>query len=137
LDSGAADFAGPVTNAPGHCPHQNVVNWLPDYELSDAERSLTATAARLSMAFAGVVEPAAKLNGFCIAARTSAFWQYAFDRKSAFDPAIRLAGNEDAFFRRAQGRGARLAVLPSSFVFHYRSVTRGRLDTRLARGAYR
>lgn len=117
-------FAGPVSNAPGHSKAQDVRTMLPDYEVADSDEAIAETSNRL-FGRKDAVETN-RLNGFCFAAKTSSFERNAIDAKRGiyFDHAIPLAGNEDAFFRRAVAAGATLLIAADSFVFHYRGVTR-------------
>jgi GT2 family glycosyltransferase len=120
-------FVGPLTNAPGHSREQRIERVLPDYVLSDdpddidqAQREITGGGSATS-----------RLNGFCFAGRVSAF-----DRLGGFNPARPMAGNEDDLFQRAAANGMTLGIAPS-FVFHYRSVSRGLKVNRLEGGAMR
>ncbi|MBX9654938.1 glycosyltransferase [bacterium] len=127
------DFAGPLTNAPGHVNAQNVANYLNDYDLSDDPDDINATARELRSKFNHAV-PRSMINGFCIAGKTDAFLQLSSE---PFDPSIPLAGNEDDFFDRAKERYLKTCIVPSSFVFHYRSVTRRFHHPERGRGAVR
>lgn len=118
------DLVGPVSNAPGRTSRgeQSVWKWLPSYVPSDDVRQVQMTADRLAVAHPGKVIPC-NVNGFCFAASTSSWWSGAFDTKHVFDPRHALTGNEDELQRRWSHR--RRGVVLASFVFHYRSVTRG------------
>lgn len=121
------DFAGPVTNAPGHHSVQDVTKYLPSYQLSDNPDDIDDTQRFLS----GLVGDRSALigrsmmNGFCMAGRTESWFKAAHTPDSVFDPGIPMAGNEDDFFERAHTRKTTGCIVPKSFVFHYRSVTRG------------
>src|SRR5581483_4118575 len=67
------------------------------------------------------------VNGFFMMARTARWWEGRFDREHVFDPAphFALTGNEDELQRRFRAAGWRSVVSLCSFIFHYRSVTRG------------
>ena len=123
-EAGGYALAGPVSNAPGHTTrHQDVAKYLPDYRLSDAWTDLKATAEAL-----GARAPApvpSRLNGFCLMTRTELAWAHPFDRHHVLDPKCPMAGNEDRLQDRWAKAGLTFAVCPRSFVFHYRSVTRG------------
>ncbi len=113
------DFAGPVTNAPGHMRQQDVARYLPGYSLSDDPDDIEDTAKALREAnAAGSVR--GNLNGFCIAGKVDSF-----HRAGNFNESIPLAGNEDDLFKRSAALGMTAAVVPTSYVFHYRSVSRG------------
>ncbi len=118
-------LVGPVSNAPGLTSRvQAVEPYDPEYKLSDDWPDLAATAGRLRASQRGVVIPA-KVNGFCMMTRTDVAWKNAYDRHHVFDPGKPMAGNEDELQKRWAARGLTSAVVPASFVFHYRSVTRG------------
>jgi len=114
------DFAGPVTNAPGHVSAQNVAHYYPNYRLSDDPDDIDLTSRILRDRKGDFIERS-MVNGFCIAGRTESFLRLS---REPFDPSIPLAGNEDDFFDRAKEKGTTTCIVPSSFVFHYRSVTR-------------
>jgi GT2 family glycosyltransferase len=127
------DFAGPITNAPGHVGAQNVTRQLADYELSDDPDDIDMTAQRLRKN-AAPPESRSLINGFCIAGRTASFFDVA---KEPFDSTIPMAGNEDDFFERAKSKGMSSCFVPQSFVFHYRSVSRAFGKPKRKEGAMR
>lgn len=114
------DFAGPVTNAPGHVSAQNVANYLQNYRISDDPDDIYQTGSSLRSKCVPLIRRS-MINGFCIAGKTESFIQLSSE---PFDPSIPLAGNEDDFFDRAKDRNLTACIVPTSFVFHYRSVTR-------------
>lgn len=121
------DFVGPVSNAPGYgMPCQAVTHYLKDYELSNRLEDIDAVSARLAALSDPTPKPG-RINGFCIAGPVEKWWRYAFDCTAVFDPLpkYKMQGNEDEFQRRGRGQGMQTAVCPTSFVFHYRSATRG------------
>ncbi len=119
-----ADLVGPVTNAPGHQVKQQVLRHVPDYKVTDDPQALAATASRLAKKYAPDVFTPLRINGFCMAARTAVWWQGAFNETCVFDPKHRMTRNEDELQGRWKKAGRVAAVVPSSFVFHYRGVTR-------------
>ena len=123
-------FAGPVTNAPGHARHQAVGRYLSGYELSDDPSDIDDVAKHLRAA-GHPIQTRTHLNGFCFAGRTESFCRLWFNES------IPLAGNEDDFFNRAGNEGMNAAVVPTSFVFHYRSVSRGEKFTGIGGGSVR
>lgn len=127
------DFVGPLTNAPGHCNGQNVTRYLPGYEVDDDPDMINEIQSRLERA-AHPHLSRGQFNGFCIAGRTASFLRVGGTPGEVFDPRRPLAGNEDDFFCRAKTLGLRGAICPTSFVFHYRSVSRGLKGKRLDRG---
>lgn len=117
-------LVGPVSNAPGHTTkHQDVARYLPGYTLSDDWDDLKAVAADLGSR--GLAPVPARVNGFCMLTRTAVAWANPFDKDHVLDPRCPMAGNEDRLQDRWARAGLKFAVVPSAFVFHYRSVTRG------------
>lgn len=147
------DLVGPVTNAAGWGTEtQRVENHLDvDYAPDDSWDSIAATAERLRLAgmpAQGLTGPLTSfvngvtitvpeyLNGFCLVAKTETWIAGGYDRDHVFDPANKMTENEvELQTRWVVGQGGRRAVVPSSFVFHYRSVSRG--DQYKCEGAYR
>lgn len=123
-------FVGPVTNAPGHVRAQDVRRYLTDYDVDDDPDAIDDIQRRLQGGILPSI-PRVPLNGYCIAGRTDAF------DAIRFDESIPMRGNEDDFFRRAGSQGMTARVVPTSFVFHYRSVARGLNSPHLDRGAAR
>ena len=117
------DLAGPVTNAPGHRPKQRVTNFLKDYKVTDDASYLAKVAARLRGSCSKSFLEAG-INGFCMVAKTSTWWSGAFDANNVFNPKFKLTGNEDELQRRWRKQRKTLAIVPGSFVFHYRGVSR-------------
>lgn len=122
LDNGV-DLAGPLTNAPGHQPKQQVRRHIPDFEINDDPENLAKTAATLA-AKNRKIFTALKINGFCMVAKTATWWAGAHDATNVFDPKFRMTKNEDEIQGRWKRVGRVAAVVPGSFVFHFRGVTR-------------
>ena len=120
-------LVGPLTNAPGHVPEQNVRRYLTGYQLSDAPDLINTT--QCELARFGNTSVDHKVNGFCFLTTANTLIANRYNSKCFFNPAprFRMIRNEDEF----QGRlfkmyGAEAAaIVLSSFVFHYRGVTRG------------
>jgi GT2 family glycosyltransferase len=144
------DLAGPVTNASGWgTPRQNVKAYLPDYVPDDStieqvaallasKPTISLTPAQLAFGPNGNGATLAMpefLNGFCVVAKTSTWFAGAFDSQNVFDPSKINSENEVELEVRWMANRLRLALVPSSFVFHYRSVSRG--DKFLCEGAFR
>lgn len=129
LDQGLVDLAGPVTNAPGRTrqqpPTQNVAAHLAGYELSDDPAVLAQQAELLRSLYPPAHVIVDNINGFFMMATVEKWWQGAFNPTFVFDPSRRMTGNEDELQRRWKRLGRKAGYVPSSFVFHYRSVTRG------------
>ena len=58
-------------------------------------------------------------------ARTRTWWSGAYDKDHVFDPSHPMTENEMELEMRWSMVGRRFAIAPGSFVFHYRSVSRG------------
>lgn len=115
---------GPLTNAPGDQPTQDVQRYLPAYKLSDKSDDIDGVASRLRKMYPGKLIDNA-VNGFCMIAETKTWWAGAFDNADVFNPAHRMEYQEYELQRRWRKLGRKSAVMLDSFVFHYRSVTRG------------
>lgn len=125
--------AGPVTNAPGHSPAQDVSRYLPGYVVSDDPDDIDETLGKLPDVGAVATK---RLNGFCLFGRVDGLFAVA-DRGRVFDPSFPMDGSEDDLLRRAWAKGRGACVCSSSFVFHYRSVSRGLHKGGLDRGSVR
>jgi len=68
-------------------------------------------------------------------ARTKTWFEGAFDSKHVFDPSHPMTENELELQIRWGFAGRKTAVAASSFVFHYRSISRG--DAYKCEGAFR
>lgn len=129
LVAGVVDLIGPVTNAPGRSnknnKEQGVQNFLSSYVLSDRVEVLHDTAKALREKYPVSDVRFADVNGFFMMALTTRWISGAFSKQDVFDPAYPLTGNEDELQRRWKRRDRRFGYAPASFIFHYRSVTRG------------
>jgi GT2 family glycosyltransferase len=133
-------LVGPLTNAPGHCPWQNVRPFLHrqdgEVQIDDSADSLDKISHYLRSVAVGPIQ--CPLNGFCLMARTDEWWKGAFDKHSVFDSSFPLDGNEVELQHRWANAGMISAMVPESYVFHYRSVSRPEgLMGPSARGAFR
>lgn len=138
LDDGRADLVGPVSNAAGiTCDgRQDVRLYLPDYRLTDDDIYLAEVAARLRQSY-DLKLADGPVNGFCMLAQSQTWWSGAFDAVNVFrprnprnskgqlNPTPTMTLNEDELQGRWRKHGRRCMVAVSSFVFHYRSVSRG------------
>ena len=135
LNSGY-DLVGPVTNAPGHAPWQNINNFL-TFDPTDDPARLDEYARQLCVEQPPVVH-AKFINGFFLMAKTSVWWDNAFDKDNVFNPSQRLTGNESELQQRFTANGKNIGFVPRSFVFHYRSVSRpDALGCKSSNGAFR
>jgi GT2 family glycosyltransferase len=137
LKAALEDYAlvGPVTNAPGHAEWQNLRHYH-QFKLTDDISYLNQLAQAVRNHQRAAV-PCKFINGFCMMAKTETWWHGAFDQHHVFDPRCKLTGNEDELQKRWVKLGLRIACVPRSFVFHYRSVSRELTKLAPNRGAFR
>lgn len=130
-----ADLVGPLTNAPSDSRHQDIRNYVRGYQLDDSHDALADVSDYLARKYSGRISRGT-INGYWMAAKTAAWWENAFDSTHVFDPKNRLTGNESEFEKRFKGR---IAAYHDTFIFHYRSVSRGleNVDAQYCKGAYR
>jgi GT2 family glycosyltransferase len=132
-------MVGPVSNAPGiTAPRalQHVRTYLPDYLLSDDPVSIMQTARLLRICYAGTVA-ISSVNGFFMMAKARTWRDYGYSPGMVFTPLIRtlptgklnrtpaMTGQEDWIQEEWRRKGLKSCIVPSSFIFHYRSVSRG------------
>lgn len=123
LDAGAGS-AGPTTNAPGHRTRQNVKLYHPNYKVKDSDAHIAAVSEYLLANHVGHTEKG-PLNGFCIAAKAETWTAGAYSLPHAFfNPKYKMTRNEDELMGRWRKLGFTSVIACSSFVFHYRGVTR-------------
>jgi glycosyltransferase involved in cell wall biosynthesis len=136
LNSGYA-LAGPVSNAPGPTSLglADVTRYCREYVVTDECSYLDSLSEALQSRFRGQVAEA-RINGFFQMARGETWWDGRFDDGHIYRPINIFSGdvpnptplmtyNEDELQARWAGKGWKSAVCPSSFIFHYRSATRG------------
>ncbi len=135
------DIVGPLTNAPGTTIGclQNIADHLPGYTVSDKLDDLDEAQADLLTRYGVRAIRECPFNGFCMAARPSVWLKHAHcpDNKLIFpqsidvmpsgrtNPTPLLTGQESWLHHRVKQAGCRTGAALGSFVFHYRSVTRG------------
>lgn len=113
-----------MTNAPGHRPNQDVRTKVKKYKVDDSDEAIAATSERLILSMAGRTGKG-PLNGFCLAATSSTWIKGAYKLPGMFfHPKYKMTRNEDELMGRWKSLGLRSAIAYSSFVFHYRGVTR-------------
>ncbi len=131
-------LVGPVSNAPGKTSKglAHVENYYPDYQVSDDSKNLAAVAHYLEEHFQGVLVDC-PVNGFFQFAKTCTWVDGKYDANHFYcprndfnskgkpNPTPLMTLNEDELQGRWKKKGWKTAVLPSSYVFHYRAVTRG------------
>jgi hypothetical protein len=124
LEEGAG-VVGPMTNAPGHRPRQHVSRFVSSYVVDDSDSYISKISNLLYKEKVGCTEKG-PLNGFCLAAR-AATWKagaYSLSNHHFFNPKFKMTRNEDELMGRFKKLGISSRIACSSFVFHYRGVTR-------------
>jgi GT2 family glycosyltransferase len=133
------ELVGPVTNAPGHIIWQSVSPFIrPEHHamLDDNEGHIDAIGQFLRKKDIGSIE--SPINGFFMMGKTNSWISGGFDDNNVFNPAIPLKGNEVELQSRWRRLRYRTAIIPTSYIFHYRSVSRPEgLSPELGRGAQR
>lgn len=122
-------LVGPITNAPGHRVRQQVAHWLPGYKLTDKLQYLNEAQRSIFERYAYETRNG-PINGFCMAALSSAWDRFAFSEHYFFDPARKMTRNEDELQGRWKRHGGVIRIALGSFVFHFRGVSRGGAATR-------
>jgi glycosyltransferase involved in cell wall biosynthesis len=123
LTEGRADLVGPATNAPGHKPRQQIAKIMKGYKITDNLDYLDSVQKSIESKHANDLF-FTTVNGFCMAAKTDTWFSGAYNSECVFNPKHKMIKNEDELQGRWLKMGRVIAVCPSSFVWHYRSVTR-------------
>lgn len=123
LDHGTG-FVGPLTNAPGGDAFQDIRRYHTDY-VQDHEQSAIDELQQMLLAKPTRQAKRSRLSGFLIAGSAEAFEAARFSEDDIYDPAYRMVGNEYQLQRLAAKRGITSRVALRSFVYHFRSVSRG------------
>jgi hypothetical protein len=133
-------LVGPVSNAPGITAKGYAEVWRYDstYATTDDQEYIDNLSCSLRERYpTSIVE--APVNGFFQMARVADWWSGAYDAKAGQvykpsneftsegrrNPTPLMTLNEDELQGRWAKLGRKTAVVPSSFIFHYRAVTRG------------
>jgi hypothetical protein len=131
-------LVGPVSNAPGVTAkhRQEVWKYYPDYEVNDSSNYLNRVQSFLLEKHLGAVLDC-PINGFFQMATLDTWWKGRYDDNNVYRPRNDKSSrghrnktplmtlNEDELQGRWRKLGYRTGVVPSSFIFHYRAVTRG------------
>lgn len=131
------ELVGPLSNAPGTTSrgHADVFRYVPDYQLTDDATYLNNLARQLKSRYSGTVVPVG-INGFFMLAKNKVWQAGRYDAESVFRPSNThnsqgyknltplMTLNEDELQGRWTKMGWKSAVVPSSFIFHYRAVSR-------------
>jgi hypothetical protein len=130
-------LTGPLTNAPGTEQAQAVTEYLPDYRVCDQQDWIDRVGAELYESYGADIRAVEALNGFCLYAEGKTWAENAFDANHVFrprndfnskgrpNPTPLMTLNEYELQKRWRERGLLSGLCLGSFVFHYRSVTRG------------
>lgn len=138
LASIAFAMVGPLSNAPGVTAkgHQEVSKYVSNYTLTDDPVVLDDYAADLLNRYKGQYT-ISKVNGFFQFASMQSWIKGKYDSKHFYRPANFFTStgaknptpyttlNEDELQARWEKLGMKSAICLSSFIFHYRAVTRG------------
>lgn len=130
-DKGEYRLLGPVSNAPGieTSWRQKVKNYYTKYQVSDEAQDIAEVSKTLWKAYGSdtvVGDAKMAINGFFMLAKTEIWWAGRYSEDHVFNPAKKMKGNEDELQRRWKLKSYRSGICPGSFIFHYRSVSRGR-----------
>lgn len=127
-------LTGPLTNAPGTEQKQQVKLYIKDYEPSDLKEHINQTAQACLQLEPYIETP---LNGFCLFSSQKHWQENAYDSEFVFrpknlfnsrnqpNPTPLMTLNEYELQSRWHEKGLKFACCCRSFVFHYRSVSRG------------
>lgn len=133
-----AGVVGPMTNAPGHRPRQHVKRFVSDYTVNDSDEYIAGISTRLYDSCKGIIEKG-PLNGFCLASKAETWKAGAYNLSEGqfFNPKYKMVKNEDELMGRWKKLGISNAIACSSFVFHYRGVTRHPSGRNAGKGSLR
>ena len=120
-------MVGPVSNAPGptNGGRQRVQLFYPGYKVSDDAVDIATVAQYLREQYPIGQASRININGFFLMARTDVWWSGAYKSNVVFDPKHKMQFNEDELQRRWSKMKRKVGFVPSSFIFHYRAVSRG------------
>lgn len=125
LDNGC-HLVGPITNAAGHRQKQSWRNYCVNPLTIDDPLHLAKIASNIRNSHGPKTQIDVKgVNGFCMVAKTSVWWDKPFGPTTPFDPRYKMEKNEDKLAARWRKMDRRIVIVPGSFVFHYRGVSRG------------
>jgi glycosyltransferase involved in cell wall biosynthesis len=132
-------LTGPLSNAPGVTAKglQGITLYVKNYVLTDDPKYNNRLATRLYKTY-HFEHRETPVNGFFMMARTETWVKHAYDAEHAFKPVNHYAPsgrrnptplmtcNEDELQSRWRKAGLRCGVALGSYIFHYRSVSRGK-----------
>lgn len=121
-------LVGPISNAPGPTAGSKaaVDKYVKRYRLDDTPDYLNGLSKDLRTRFPEKVVNG-PVNGFFQMAKISVWWDRPFDSQNPFSTHKhhRMVHNEDELQKRWRRMKRKFGIVPSSFIFHYRAVTRG------------
>jgi len=132
------ELVGPISNAPGITAggKQNVELYSPDYTLTDNLDEVNKVAEHVHKTYFGkTIE--SKVNGFFLMATLKSWIKGKFDEHNFFrpknshystgwlNPTPLMTANEDELQGRWAEKDMKSGIVLSTFIFHYRSVSRG------------
>lgn len=129
------DLAGPLTNAPGTERAQYVGPHSSNYRRDRLEENCNVVQTEVWHRNHGRLQES-PLNGFCLVAKTAAWWNNAFDPQHVFSPKNLTSSSgrpnpdplsclgEYEYQRRLRSQGGRAAIALGSYVAHFRSCSR-------------
>ncbi|MCR9200680.1 MAG: glycosyltransferase [Planctomycetaceae bacterium] len=126
-------LVGPLTNAPGCEAHQDIRKWQRGYNEGHQQADVDETQRRLNRwRLRNSIQR--RLSGFFVAGSAESFDRSRFSAEFVYDPSNLMIGNEYQLQSLAEERGIRSYVALKSFVYHFRSVSRGLNDREGDRG---
>ena len=141
LNSGY-DLAGPLSNAAGitAAGKQDIANYVDNYKLTDDPSYNDKVADELWVRYGKkhTSMPVPAVNGFFMMAKTATIAQNCLNTGNVFVPVLNkmpsgrtnptplMTGNEDDLQNRWRQRMLKSTIALGSYIFHYRSVARGR-----------
>lgn len=132
-------LTGPLSNAPGVTAggRQQIERYVDKYQLTDDAGKNNPMSHELWLKY-GKRAVRSNVNGFFMMAKMDTWYDAAFDGQNVFRPmnyrtfsgkknnTPGMTGNEDELQSRWRKKGLRSAIALGSFVFHFRSVARGK-----------
>ncbi|KKL16387.1 hypothetical protein LCGC14_2496110, partial [marine sediment metagenome] len=126
------DLIAPLSNEPGiiwdsiHSPaHQEIRRYVdikPNQNNADRIQQILSLRGR-----SGSFKRSNFINGFCLAFSTS-IAKYTYDEQYLFNPANINVGNEYDLAERINGKGGKVGICKTSYVFHWKAKTAEKLN---------
>ena len=106
--------AGPITNAPGNRPKQDIRNYVNNYIISDKDKNINLIANKI---LKNISFNYRTINGFCMAFNVK--WLNTLDKRIINSNDPNFAGEEILFEKYP----CNPLIVSSSYIFHYKQVT--------------